>query len=332
MISAASKKELGFTLMEVVIAITILSFITMFTAESISRALKSKKKIETSMEANTMVRDALRVISEDVRKAFKYEDIHIGLYNLAQKERKKQYESAQKKGTQTKDKTSGTTTGTGTDTGKDASTTPSTSPNAQKKKEFPLKEDIVVTQFIGEKEELHFTSLNNIQAYEDAQISDQMEVSYLLEDCKNRIIKKKRSKCLWRRTSKVLDKDPKEGGSKSVLLENITEFSLRYLGVKEEPEWVDRWMSDGQGDDMTKGKFPFAVEITLEVHDKTNKKSKPVKMTYVAPLRFPAGVTVPKEESPPPQIGGDENGDKSKNKTKGSGSSSSGSSNGGLSA
>jgi hypothetical protein len=84
----------------------------------------------------------------------------------------------------------------------------------------------------------------------------------------------------------VIDDKIDEGGTKQVLLDNVNSLKLRYIGPENEQEWRQDWMSDDRGDAVTKNKFPYAVEITLEIQEKT-EKSKPLAMTVVAQLSFP---------------------------------------------
>lgn len=84
------------------------------------------------------------------------------------------------------------------------------------------------------------------------------------------------------------------------MLENVQKFELRYLGPGHEKEWIDTWDSTEKGDVTTKGKFPYAVEITIEVQDKSsNSKDKPLRMTIVASVRNP--------NNPPPTQSQDPN-------------------------
>lgn len=310
--SPSENTQNGFTLLEVVIAITILAFISVFTANSIQTALRSKTKIEMQIDRSTLIRDALRVIGDDIRKSFRYEDIHVALFNIAQKERKKRYEEKSKQ-TKPKEKPKPGEAEPPKDpnepgTEPQTETSPAGTNPQQPVKEFPLKEEIKVTRFFGETDRLNFSSLSNRRAYKDAPISNQAEIGYYLEDCKNRLNKKKSSKCLWRRTANIIDKEIEEGGKAMVLVENVTEFSLRYLASSkdsDELKWLDKWDSNEESNDDTGSKFPQAVEITLELHDKEDKRDKPIKMTYIAALRFPEGVNLPKEETvaQPKEIG-----------------------------
>ena len=81
-----------------------------------------------------------------------------------------------------------------------------------------------------------------------------------------------------------MDEDIEEGGEATVLVDNVEEFSLRYLGA-EDTEWSNAWDSEGKFDEDKKNKFPIAVEVTLEVLDpKTKKKYRHI---MVSEVRFP---------------------------------------------
>src|SRR5262249_31609314 len=84
-----------------------------------------------------------------------------------------------------------------------------------------------------------------------------------------------------------IDDDLTKGGEDTVLLENVEKFELRYLGPKHEKEWVDTWLTNERGDATTKGVFPYAVEVTIEVLDNNKEKDKPLRMTMVAAISNP---------------------------------------------
>ena len=79
----------GFTLIEIIIAMFILAFLSVFTVQAIQNALKTKTKIQGEIDRNSTLRDALRIMERDINMAFNYHDAYIQLYNQAQDERKK---------------------------------------------------------------------------------------------------------------------------------------------------------------------------------------------------------------------------------------------------
>lgn len=272
----------GFTLLEILIAMTILGFLSIFTAQSINRALSSRAKIQSTVDRNTMVRDALRVMSRDIQLAFNYHDPAIEVHNKAHEERVRLAQEEEKKA------------GKGGKGGGDKGDMPSgdnpppVKRSEKLKREFKKKTQRVIGQFIGTNNSLHFTTLSHTRTLRDAKESDQAEVGYFLRDCTDRMNKKWRSQCLWRRESVIIDDDVTQGGTETVLLENIERFALRYLGPGFEEEWTTDWISHKDVNDVRKqNKFPYAVEITVSVRNPNIDNDKSLSMTMVAPLRFP---------------------------------------------
>jgi prepilin-type N-terminal cleavage/methylation domain-containing protein len=277
----------GFTLVEVVIAMMILAFLSLFTAESIQRALKTKAKVQKDIDKNSTLRDALRIMERDINMAFNYRDPNIRLHNMAvdeqanlgnnnaQKQKQNQNQSLDQKNQnqqQTEQQQQTQTAGT-------------TATSRKKKVEK------IWTQFIGEPEALSFTSLSNVRLSEDSAISSQAEIGYRLKSCRRRSTQEQSSKCLWRRIANYIHEDITKEGQETVLLENVVEFKLRYLGPGRDDEWVDTWLTNERGDDVSKNKFPYAVEITIAIKDTgSGANDKSLRMTTVASIRNPNNI------------------------------------------
>lgn len=277
------KSSRGFTLLEILIAMMIMTFLSLMTVESIQRALRSRAKIQADIDKNTTVRDALRVIERDINMAFNYRDPSIEVYNQAQKARQKANSQTFNPG------------GTGNGTG--APVTPPVFTNPGDAEKYKLKVEKIATQFIGDSESINFTSLSNIRLNEDSKMSSQAEIGYKIKSCRRRTTQEQSSKCLWRRVSNFFHEDITREGVETVLLENVQDFKLRYLGPGKDGEWIDAW-STAANDDSTKGVFPYAVEITIEVKDTSAKvKDKTLRMTMVASIRNPNNPK-PKTEDP----------------------------------
>src|SRR5271154_2748716 len=69
----------GFTLLEILIAVTILAIISTLTAININKSVKFKNKIEQDLDDYSSVRDALIIITHDVNTAFHWVDINAEL-------------------------------------------------------------------------------------------------------------------------------------------------------------------------------------------------------------------------------------------------------------
>ncbi|RYZ80813.1 MAG: general secretion pathway protein GspJ, partial [Proteobacteria bacterium] len=131
-------------------------------------------------------------------------------------------------------------------------------------------------------------TMNNARMVRNMKQADFLEVGYSLESCKRLTGDQASSQCLFRRSSSWVDEDVTKGGDRVVLLENVSEFKLRYIG-KGKDDWVSDWRTDTGGDASTKNNYPAAVEISLSVQRKDPKtaKMKKYSMQIVAPVRFP---------------------------------------------
>ena len=273
-------KPNGFTLIEILVAMVILAFLAVFTSQSIQRALKDKVKIQAQTDQNATLRDALKVMERDINEAFNYRDVAIELYNKTQQERKKKAGQSKKQ----KDPKDPNDTNQQDQQQLQQTVQDPNKPDPYAPKEDPQKG---FTQFWGEKEKLNFSSLSNIRMSEDAQMDTQAEIGYFLKNCRRRSTQEQASNCLWRRVSNYIDEDIDKGGEETVLLENVESMTFKYLGPGKDDEWIDTWISGQRGDDLTKGKFPYAVEITITVKNPGNQKEKSLTMTSVAAIRNP---------------------------------------------
>lgn len=275
----------GFTLVEIMVSMAILAFISLYTYQSVERGSRMKVKVQKDIGRFAVVRDALKVMERDINLAFNYRDINIDLYNQVGKSR---YDEAMKKqaGGGAGAGGAGGGTGGGNQTGGGAAGGAGAQGGQQTVKPFQPKEQKILTHFLGGPNDLNFTSISHIRTGGDIQESDQAEIGYFLKECRNRSNKKWQSQCLWRRDNPIIDDDITKDGTEQVLLENVTRFELRYLGPEKQEEWLKQWYTNEKGEEYQRGKFPWAVEVTLETLNKNDKSDKPVAMTMVVPLRF----------------------------------------------
>jgi type II secretion system protein J len=273
--------RLGFTLIEVLIAITIVSFISLFTAQMISQGIKARRKIQEQLDRSSALQSVLNLMSKDIAQAFNYRDVNTEIFNEAQNLRREKAMKA-KGGQPAKDGQTGQVDPN--------QATGQLTPEEEKK--YQLKEVKLFSRFIGESDKLNFTTLNNMRLKENQEVSDQAEVGYDLSNCSKP--KRKNSKesassslCLFRRLSPFIDDKIKEGGNRSVLLENVKSLKFRYLGEGHLEIWNDSW-SSVDGEEIMKNKFPLAIEITLTILDTHFTPPKDLALTVVAPLLFPS--------------------------------------------
>lgn len=271
------KNQKGFTLIEVVIAMTIMAFLTVMVSQSMRRSTEFKSKVQKNIDQRSAINSAMRIIERDINLAFHYQDINTEVLKEIEKKKKSGGSGGNRKpGPDGK-------LNTPDDIIEPAN---ANAANGAIYENFKVREIPNHTQFLGAKESLHFTNLNNVTVQPGEKVSDQQEVGYFVRNCKSLADPDTSTKCLWRRTSPYIDDKVDEGGTETVLIENVKKFEMRYFG-KEKEDWVESWDSSSEnGDDTLKNKFPSAVEVTLTVEQ--NKKE--VSAIRVVALRFPNNI------------------------------------------
>jgi prepilin-type N-terminal cleavage/methylation domain-containing protein len=273
-------KKNGFTLLEVIIAMTIMAFLTVMVSQSMRKSADFKTKIQKNIDQRSAINSAMRIIERDINLAFHYQDVNTEV--LKEIEKKKKIAPPRKPGTPPP-----------------PPPPPGSPPAPPIYENFKIREIPNYTAFVGTKNAVNFTNLNNIAVQPGERVSDQQEVGYSVKSCKSLANPEEPTKCLWRRTSSYADDKVDEGGTESVMIEGVTKFELRYFG-KEKEDWVDAWDSTAKSDDTLKDKFPSAVEVTLTVEQ--NKKE--VSAIRVIALRFPNNLEAPPPPGTVPPTGG----------------------------
>lgn len=273
----------GFTLVELVIALTILATLTVFSTTNIQSALKTKTKISEQVEDMGKVRDALRIIERDVNLAYHYRDIEM------------EFKAEVACRSKTATATPAPIPGVPAPPPQPAATNNSSAPTqacldsyAQdpKVKESGRSRLDPTTQFIGKENSMDFATMNTGRISVTEQMADFAKVGYSLKKC-NKLDGTPSGDCLVRRYSTVVEGDIAKGGEDTVLLQDVTEFKLRYIGPGKQ-DWNNIW-SSVEGDAATKDNYPSAVEISLSIEIKRGENAKPKKisMQIVSPLHFP---------------------------------------------
>lgn len=247
------KNNLGFSLIEVLLSITILSTLMVLSSQALSRALKAKVKIQNEVDDVSSLRDTMRLIRTDLNLAFHYRDFEKEILDMVNKP--------------------------AAPAGPATPTAPVAQVPRENKREDP------VTEFEGTEDHMNFVTSNNGRTTANALQADFVEVGYALKDCRNLTDSSKSSQCLYRRIQSVIDNNIKEGGNESVILENVTEFKLRYFGEGKQ-DFVSTWNTSGI-DGATKGRYPEVVEVSLTITHEVDKKKRNYSMQFVIPIHFP---------------------------------------------
>lgn len=272
-----TKFNYGFTLIEVILAITILSTLTILTTQAISRALKARTKIQAEVDDVSSLRDSLRMIRADLNMAFHHRDFEQEINDLVTKSQKASAPTQPSQPT-------------------GFAPQPPTAPGATAAPARKTPRGDPATHFVGDNEKMGFVTMNNGRMTANAMQADFIEVGYAMKDCRN-LSTSKSSHCLFRRVQSVLDNDVTIGGNEVVMLENISEFKLRYIGEGKQ-DWSNSWNSTkNSSDEVTKGKYPETVEVTLSVERESDGKKRAYSMLFVIPIHYPNNTD--KSPSPP---------------------------------
>lgn len=273
----------GMTLIEVLISLAILTFLSISTGRFIRNSLQDKAKKTRDAEGQSQVRDALNVMKRDINLAFNYHDINVYVYNRAQKVK----QALQQQNNNDAQKTGGNDQGQPNNDNQAAPTPNQFANTGQPQTEFVPKKEKRLTHFMGTSEDLHFTTRISQPRRPNEKVSDIMEVGYYIETChpKGRP-QADSSECLWRRQSKVIDDDVREGGSSTVLVENVKEFNLSYKGPERETEWIKEWKTKETINDYQKDVFPYMVRVELV----TTHKEKEYDLTLVTAIHNPLNI------------------------------------------
>ncbi|AGH95743.1 type II secretion system protein GspJ [Pseudobdellovibrio exovorus] len=263
--SVQLRSQSGFTLLEVILAVTILASLSILTTQAISRALKSRTKIQAEVDDVSALRDAIRMIRTDINMAFHHRDFEKEINDLANKPATTQRQNPAAPG---------------------VPPTPPAGQQATNQPQRQTKREDPTTQFVGADTQLDFVTMNTGRLSSSTLQADFIEVGYSVKNCNN-LSTGTSSPCLYRRTQNILDDDVKTGGNDMVMLENVTEFKMRYIGEGKQ-DWVSTWSSAPNSPDAgTRGKFPDAVEVSLSIEREIDKKQRTFSMQLVIPLHFP---------------------------------------------
>ena len=69
-----NKNSKAFTLLEVILALTILSTMALISTQALTRALRARTKIQAEVDDISALRDSLRMIRSDINLAFHHRD------------------------------------------------------------------------------------------------------------------------------------------------------------------------------------------------------------------------------------------------------------------
>lgn len=125
------------------------------------------------------------------------------------------------------------------------------------------------TAFIGDDDELTFTSLAHVRTRADSPTSEQCEITYRLE--RQRGLDGRMHQNLVRREQAPIDDDPEEGGVKYTMIEDVRDIRFEYWDRDMEIAG-EAWLRDWDAIQDHGGKLPLRVRITIEVEHPLNDR------------------------------------------------------------
>jgi len=297
----------GFTLLEVLIVIAILASLTIMTAQSIQKATNAKIKLDMQTQDVGQLRDTLKIMQRDIQLAFHYRDLTEEFNKIVRENRKKTLapNSAVPQNPNPNNPAQPPPPPTPPVAPNPANPTAPTYQFDANNCLLPIETDPLCkknpnrkdpeTHFVGKNEELYFVTQNVGRLSENPPTADFQKVGYFIKPCKRiateNQIQDQSINCLMRRNSSIVEGDVTKGGEEAVLIEDVTNFKLRYLGIGKQ-DWVNDWSSkDGE----FKGKFPEAVEIEVAIEkelkvqgkiENEDAKKKKISMILAVPIRF----------------------------------------------
>lgn len=271
----------GFTLVETIITLMIMAVLTIMAARTIQQAFRARTKIQNQIDQISQVKDTLRLMERDINLAYHHLDFQKELADELAK-------------TQKPPPNQGNPNGNLLSPPPPPPLQPGNQPGVPSNNPFLKTENRVspTTQFYAKESEMHFVTMNTVRLIKDSPQADFGEISYYVDTCKFRPDKKFESgKCLFRRTSPLVDKEPTKGGSSTQLLTDVTEFNLRFYSLIQK-DWRKDWNSKEEaGDNNTKNRYPEAIEVNLTVEpppkDPKTEKKKKISLQLVIPIHFP---------------------------------------------
>ena len=257
----------GFTLLEILIVLMIMAILTVLSSQTIQQGIQSKIKIQKINDETSKLRDALKIIERDINLIFVYQDLEKEMLDLIRQKKIKLQKPAPVPNAPPGGApvSAGYPCPGGTEDPLCVQTPNRVSPR---------------TRFVGKSDEIAFLTMNVSRMFESGRIADFVKVGYSIRGCKKQNEESGSSQCLLRRESTQVEGDPAKGGEEVVLLENVTEFKLKYFGIGKQ-DWSSDWTFNVND---PKSKFPDAVEVSLSV--KPDPKKDALTGQLVIPLRF----------------------------------------------
>lgn len=254
------KNNVGFTLIEVLISLAILAFISLSIYQGTTQTFRMRDVVIQEGDFYNGIRLSMGILERDLNLMFT----------------PKEYLPPPPKKRQPGGVNNGNFSGSSrTNNNADEEENLENDPDFQssdlaKTTEFWLaatnKAGVKLSRFTGEADKLSFVSASHQRLYKDRLECDFVKITYELRDEKNNDDAIENTKTLYKiiDTNVFTDEDKKkETVTAYPLLPGIKKIGFRYYS-KEKDEW-DKNFDNSKEDVLKRGKYPELVEVTIEV-------------------------------------------------------------------
>lgn len=255
------KNKKGLTLLEVLITLSLFTFISISLVRMTKKTTEYKKKVTKSIQNTRYSRNVLQIIRKDIRNIFYTKDMNALTHVLWRKENLNPKK-----------------------------------PTIEQQSKLKAFENTVESYLftsvpfsggiIGKTNSLHITSLSNTHNQESDKNSDQSTITYYLKPCKDRENKKEESSCLWRKFSPIINQelDNLKDYDEVVLLEKVKKFQIFYYD-----RFSDEWLKEWKTSSNEKNFLPSSILIEMEFEDRRKQSVKqeinvPLHQQFILPV------------------------------------------------
>ena len=261
----------GMTLLEVLTALILFTFIALSLTRMTKTTLQYKKKVSKNITNIKLRRNVFQLIRKDIQNGFYTMDPNGVVYALYTSQR-------QKKPPDRKN-----------------SKNPQNNDLQNALQEFQYTEiktyipnRIPVTGgFTGTQDSFSIASFSHIRNRENDKTGDQNIVSYQLKPCKAKPGQKQTGQCLWRKFSPLINQDIKDlkDYNETLLLKNVKSLKIMYYDLFAN-EWLREWKT-GPND---KNILPSGIHIKIEFQDHKNRLAQkelkiPIYHQFLLPIQ-----------------------------------------------
>lgn len=271
MINLFRKNSKGMTLLEILVAISLLSFMFIFIVQAVKQSRRQAKKIKQDITWKSSLSNVLDLIRQDFQGVSYFLDIHQNLEVIVYEEEEETPQEILKRAE---------------DQSKDSEAP---------QKSFPVNLSPYFI-FEGKEDEVRFYSYSFSNSILDKSSAQWMEIRYQIKDC-SALEGNSSSRCLIRLAGRYWDvEEEKEEEENLILLRDFDSLKFSYsdAGDLSDDIWDEEWSAKGSSwqhknssffysvTDANQQAFPKMVKIEIEKENQKQIFLFPVSYSYLS--------------------------------------------------